>query len=117
SKTSKRKPPWATLPWFRAQGYLPEALVNFLGLMGFSMPDGREEFSFDEFSAAFDWSRVGTTAPAFDLEKLGWLNGVYVRKLSLDELVARSRPYLLDAGLQPESDEYLRRVLLLEQQR
>ncbi|HEV8634004.1 MAG TPA: glutamate--tRNA ligase [Chloroflexota bacterium] len=117
SKISKRKHPWANLPWFRSQGYLPEALVNFLGLMGFSMPDGREVFSFEEFSAAFDWSRVGTTAPAFDLEKLSWLNGVYIRNLSLDELIVRARPFLIEAGLHPESDEYLRRVLRLEQER
>jgi glutamyl-tRNA synthetase len=113
SKISKRKHPWANLPWFRTQGYLPEALVNFLGLMGFSMPDGREQFTFEEFSQALSWERVGTTAPAFDLEKLEWLNGVYVRQLPLDALVERVRPFL---SAQPE-DGYLRKVLALEQER
>jgi glutamyl-tRNA synthetase len=113
SKISKRKHPWANLPWFREQGYLPEALVNFLGLMGFSMPDGREQFTFEEFSQALNWERVGTTAPAFDLEKLEWLNGVYIRNLPLDALVERVRPFLT---AQPEA-EYLRKVLALEQER
>ena len=49
SKVSKRKNPWATLSWFREHGYLPEALLNFLALMGWSMPDGREIFSLDDF--------------------------------------------------------------------
>jgi glutamyl-tRNA synthetase len=113
SKISKRKHPWANLPWFRSQGYLPEALVNFLGLMGISMPDGREQFTFEEFSQAFNWERVGATAPAFDLEKLEWLNGVYVRQLQLDELVDRIRPFL---AVRPD-EPYLRKVLALEQER
>jgi glutamyl-tRNA synthetase len=113
SKISKRKHPWANLPWFRAQGYLPEALVNFLGLMGTSMPDGREQFTFEEFSQAFSWERVGSTAPAFDLEKLEWLNGVYIRNLPLGGLVERIGPFL---PAQPDG-EYLRKVLALEQER
>ena len=79
SKISKRKNPAARLTWFREQGYLPEALVNFLGLMGYSMPDEREVFTFDEMSAEFDWSRVNTVGPIFDLDKLNWLNGHYIR--------------------------------------
>lgn len=113
SKISKRKHPWANLPWFRSQGYLPEALVNFLGLMGTSMPDGREQFTFEEFSQAFSWERVGTTAPAFDLEKLEWLNGLYIRQLSLDELIRRARPFLTTTADEP----YVRKVLALEQER
>lgn len=121
SKISKRKHPWANLPWFRERGFLPEALVNFLGLMGFSVPDGsggtKEVFSLDAFITAFDWSRVGSTAPAFDLEKLTWLNGVYVRALPVPELVERCRPLIAAAGLTPASDDYLTRVLTLEQER
>jgi glutamyl-tRNA synthetase len=113
SKISKRKHPWANLPWFRTQGYLPEALVNFLGLMGISMPDGREQFTFEEFSQAFSWERVGSTAPAFDLEKLEWLNGIYIRHLPLDALIERVRPFLTAT---PDA-EYLRTVLKLEQER
>jgi glutamyl-tRNA synthetase len=117
SKISKRKHPWANLPWFRGQGFLPEALTNFLALMGFSLPDGREIFSFDDLAAGFSWERVGTTAPAFDLEKLTWMNGEYVRRMPVDELVARVRPFFVDRGVTPTDDTYLRTVVALEQER
>ena len=70
-------------------GYLPEALLNYLGLMGWSMPDGREIFSLDEMVAAFDLDRVVTSGPVFDLEKLNWLNGQYLRGLSADAFADR----------------------------
>ncbi len=89
SKISKRKNPAARLTWFREQGYLPEALVNFLGLMGYSMPDEREVFSFAEMSAEFDWSRVNAVGPIFNLDKLNWLNGHYIRSISTDDLADR----------------------------
>jgi glutamyl-tRNA synthetase len=89
SKISKRKNPAARLTWFREQGYLPEALVNFLGLMGYSMPDEREVFTFAEMSAEFDWSRVNAVGPIFNLDKLNWLNGHYIRSISTDDLADR----------------------------
>jgi glutamyl-tRNA synthetase len=89
SKISKRKNPAARLTWFREQGYLPEALVNFLGLMGYSMPDEREVFTFAEMSAEFDWSRVNVVGPIFNLDKLNWLNGHYIRSLATDDLADR----------------------------
>ena len=99
SKISKRKNPAARLTWFVDEGYLPEALLNFLGLLGYSLPDGREVFTFDEMSESFDWSRVNTVGPVFDLDKLLWLNGHYVRELSEDELVRRLLPFLQRDGL------------------
>jgi glutamyl-tRNA synthetase len=98
SKISKRKNPAARLTWFREQGYLPEALVNFLGLMGYSMPDEREIFTFAEMSAEFDWSRVNVVGPVFNLDKLNWLNGHYIRDLSVDELTQRILGYLTTVG-------------------
>src|SRR4051812_34641500 len=94
SKVSKRKNPWATLSWFRDQGYLPEALLNFLALMGWSMPDGREVFSFDDFVENVAFDRISPTGPIFDLTKLEWLNGHYIRQMSLSELADRVRPFL-----------------------
>ena len=88
SKISKRKNP-TSLEWYRTNGYLPETMVNFLGLMGYSMPDEREEFTFDEMVAEFEWKRVKTSGPIFDFQKLDWLNGAYIRSLSLDELGRR----------------------------
>src|SRR3954452_18917576 len=94
SKISKRKNPAARLTWFVEEGYLPEALRNFLGLMGYSLPDGREVFTFEEMSETFDWSRVNAVGPVFDLDKLGWLNGEYIRAMPTDELAERIVGYL-----------------------
>ncbi len=109
SKISKRKNP-VSLDYYRDAGYLPEALVNFLGLMGFSFGDNREKFTVDEMVGAFDWAKVSAGGPVFDLEKLSWLNGLYLRALSVPELWQRFRAWRL-------SDEYLARVLPLMQER
>jgi glutamyl-tRNA synthetase len=101
SKVSKRRNPWATLPWFREEGFLPEALVNFLALMGWSMPDGREVFSFQDVVENFDFERVSTTSPVFDLDKLDWLNGVYLRGLETEEFFRRAAPRLEAVGIPP----------------
>lgn len=99
SKISKRKNPAARLTWFKEQGYLPEALVNFLGLMGYSMPDGQEIFTFAEMVESFDWARVNTVGPVFDVEKLNWLNGHYIRELTDEDFAARVLPYLVASGV------------------
>ena len=99
SKISKRKNPAARLLWFREQGYLPEALVNFLQLLGYAGDDDGEVQSFDEFVAAFDWARVNTVGPVFDLDKLNWLNGHYIRALSADELADRIVAHLRFTGV------------------
>ena len=99
SKISKRKNPAARLTWFVEQGYLPEALLNFLGLLGYSLPDQREVFSFADMSESFDWSRVNTVGPVFDLDKLAWLNGHYLRELAPEDFSARALPFLQRAGL------------------
>jgi glutamyl-tRNA synthetase len=109
SKISKRKNPAARLLWFRERGYLPEALRNFLALMGYSMPDGEEVFTFDEMVASFDWARVNPVGPVFDLTKLDWLNGHYIRTLTSSDLATRMLPYLQEAALvaDPPSSEEL----------
>ena len=104
SKISKRKNPAARLTWFREQGYLPEALVNFLALLAYPPAQGAEGedvevFTFEEFSKDFDWRKVNPVGPIFDLKKLDWLNGVYVRGLEVGELASRLLPYLVDAGV------------------
>ncbi|WP_226344535.1 glutamate--tRNA ligase [Agilicoccus flavus] len=105
-KISKRKSPWAKLTWFREQGYLPEALLNFLALQGYPPiveADGteREMFTFDEFVDRFEFSRVDKAGSVFNLKKLDWLNGQYIRSLSREELAARLLPVLVDAGVLP----------------
>jgi glutamyl-tRNA synthetase len=94
SKISKRKNPTSIL-WYREQGFLPEALCNFLALMGWSMGQDREIFSLQEMAGNFSWERVKTSEPVFDLQKLEWMNGEYIRALSPQELVQRilQEPY------------------------
>lgn len=113
TKISKRKS-HTSLDWYKAEGFLPEALRNYLCLMGFSMPDGREIFTLEEFIEAFTWERVSLGGPVFDLEKLRWMNGKYIREvLSLEEVAERVKPFLREAGLSWESEAYLRRAVEL----
>ncbi len=88
SKISKRKNP-TSLIWYKENGYLPEAMVNFLALMGYSSPDGEEMFSLEQMLKDFDPKRISTSGPVFDLEKLQWLNGEYIRALPENELATR----------------------------
>jgi len=83
SKLSKRKNP-TSINFYRRMGFLPEAVVNYLGRMGWSMPDERERFSLDEMIENFDIQRVSLGGPVFDVEKLSWLNGLYIRE-TLDD--------------------------------
>ena len=84
SKLSKRKNPTSIL-FYRDQGFLPEALLNYLGRMGWSMPDDREQFTLDDMVHAFDIDRVSLGGPIFDLEKLRWLNGQWLKNTLTDE--------------------------------
>ncbi len=88
SKISKRKNP-VSLNYYRDVGVLPEALVNFLGIMGWSFGDDREVFSLDEMVEVFDWSKVSLGGPVFDIDKLRWMNEQYIHKLSDSEFADR----------------------------
>jgi glutamyl-tRNA synthetase len=112
SKISKRKNPAARLLWFREEGYLPEALVNFLALMGYSQPEGEEIFTFDDMVRDFDWARVNTVGPVFDLDKLGWLNGHYIRTLTVDDLADRITDHLVRRGVLPAEPTERQRELV-----
>jgi glutamyl-tRNA synthetase len=87
SKLSKRKNPTSIL-YYQRMGYLPEALLNYLGRMGWSMPDEREKFNLSEMLEAFDIERVSLGGPVFDVEKLSWLNGMWIRDELTDEQLA-----------------------------
>ncbi|MBM6405613.1 glutamate--tRNA ligase [Phycicoccus sp. CSK15P-2] len=108
SKISKRKNPEARLTWFEEEGYLPEALVNFLGLLAYPPAqdaDGNdvEVFTFEEFSARFAWGEVNPVGPIFDLKKLDWLNGVHIRALQLQDFASRLLPFLQRDGVLGEA--------------
>ncbi len=84
-------------------GYLPEALFNFIGLLGWS-PGGEEElFSKEEFINIFDPSRLSKSPAVFDTQKLTWMNNQYIKKLDVDTLVTLALPHLMKAGLLPEN--------------
>lgn len=88
SKLSKRKNP-TSIGYYQAMGYLPEAMLNYLGMMGWTMPTGEEMFSLQEMTDAFDIKRVSLGGPIFDTEKLDWLNGKYLRETLDDEQFAK----------------------------
>jgi len=93
SKLSKRKNPTSIL-YYERMGFLPEALTNYLGRMGWSMPDEREKFTLDEMIKEFDINRVSLGGPVFDVEKLTWLNGLWLREeLSIEQIAERLKAW------------------------
>jgi len=110
SKLSKRKNP-VSISYYRRAGYLPEALLNYLGMMGWSMPDGSEKFTLEEMIENIELENVSLGGPVFDKDKLRWLNGRYIREnLTVDQLLERFR----DWGL---NDEHVQRIVRLIQGR
>ena len=95
SKLSKRKNPTG-INYYRASGYLPEALLNYLALMGWSMPDESEIFDKSQMVEAFDVDRISVRGPIFDQTKLAWMNGQYLRNLSDDGFAARVADWMLN---------------------
>ncbi|MFT2109883.1 glutamate--tRNA ligase [Marinomonas sp. 2405UD68-3] len=106
SKLSKRKNPTSIL-YYQRMGYLPEAVINYLGRMGWSMPDEREKFTLEEMVEHFDIQRVSLGGPVFDVEKLSWLNGTWIRENLTPEQFASK---FVDWALNPE---YLMQILPL----
>ncbi len=101
---------------YEAKGYLPEALFNFLALLGWSPGDDREVLTRDELIEAFDVSRILKKSAVFDEEKLRWMNGEHIRRLTVGDLVTRLRVF--DAAfLEPHPDSYLYQVAALMQER
>jgi nondiscriminating glutamyl-tRNA synthetase len=99
TKLSKRKHPESNLVLFRELGYLPEALINYLALLGWNPGTEQELFALDELVRIFSFDRVQHAGARFDWEKLNWINGEYIRKLSIDELTERMKPFV------PQVDE------------
>jgi len=102
---------------FRRMGYLPEALFNFLALLGWSPGEGeeREIFTREELIQLFDLTRVQASAARFSYEKLNWMNGEYIRALPPDDLAARLVPVLRDAGLDASLDKVRELVPLVQE--
>jgi glutamyl-tRNA synthetase len=120
SKLSKRHGATAVTE-FREQGYLPEAMVNFLALLGWSLDDKTEIMSREVLVKYFSIDRISKTAAIFDHEKLRWMNGHYIRQFSQEALMEHIM-FVLDRELpqevkRPISEDYVRRIVPLIQER
>ncbi len=101
---------------YKEEGYLPEALINFLATMGWNDGTEQEIFSVDELTDKFRLERVQRSGAQFDEQRLMWMNGHYIRELSLDELSERSRPYW-PAAAAAADEGYKNKILGLVQER
>lgn len=107
-KLSKRKHPEAALEWYQRKGYPPEALLNWICLLGWSFDDKTEIMTREEMVERFSIDRVVKSGARLNLEKLDWMSGDYIRRMPLDRVVREITPYLVEAGFvasPPTADE------------
>jgi nondiscriminating glutamyl-tRNA synthetase len=124
SKLSKRQGDVAVEDYL-AKGYLPEALINFVALLGWNPGQGstKEIFTLSELAQAFDFAQVNKAGAVFDTRKLDWLNAQYIKMMSVDELTDRVGPFLekkdyfIAATDTQKATEYVRRVVTVGQER
>lgn len=103
-KLSKRDPE-SNLFLYRERGFLPEGLLNYLALLGWSIADDRDVFSMEEMVAAFDVTRVSGNAARFDLKKAEAINAAHLRALPVDDFARRVEPYLAAEGVPALTDD------------
>ncbi len=113
SKLSKRHGATAALA-FRDEGYLPEAMLNFLALLGWNSGTEQEIFSLQELVKVFSLEAINKAGAIFNREKLDWVNGMYLRKLSIAEFTERAKPFLADAK---SENVFIEKVLATVQER
>ncbi len=111
TKLSKRQGDVAVEDYI-AKGYLPEALINFVALLGWNPGTEEEFFTLDELIEKFSLERVNKAGAVFDIQKLNWMNGVYIRKLPEDRLIAFLTPFLEKAGYDISDKERTRKIIL-----
>ena len=119
SKLSKRHGATSILE-YRDDGFLSDAVKNFMVLLGWSFDDHTEVMTNEFLVNNFELKRVGKPAAIFDIEKLQWMNGLYIRELTSDQLVDSVMPFLerdLDCGMMPVSRDYLLKIMPLIQER
>ncbi len=115
SKLSSRQAATSVLA-YRDMGYLPEAMVNFMGLLGWHSKAEKEIFTLDELVKEFGLERVQKAGAVFNIEKLNWLNNQHIKELSSDELIKRLKPFLKEKGIEA-SKEFLKKVVAAERER
>jgi len=110
TKLSKRQGDVAVEDYL-AKGYLPEALTNFIALLGWHAKDDREFYTLEELVNAFSLKRISRSGAVFDVEKLKWMNGSYLRKLDLEYIAKKAKPFFEKAGIDiSDHEKYLRVV-------
>jgi glutamyl-tRNA synthetase len=112
SKMSKRDE-GARVQTYIDQGYVPEAVRNYLCLLGWSPKDNREKIDIEEVVKLFELEKINRRNAAFDLDKCFWLNGQYVAQMSLDRFVELARPFLERAKIDISNEKYTREVLAI----
>ena len=110
SKLSKRQGDF-TVEDFRFLGYLPEALINFISLLGWSPTTDQELFSLSELQNVFSFERVNKSAAVFDREKLNWMNQQYIQNLNIEELYLRLIPFLAETPYARKNEILLRKAI------
>ena len=124
SKLSKRQGDVAVEDYIK-KGYLKEAIINFVAMLGWNPGEGstQEIYSMDELIEKFELSKVHKAGAVFDIKKLDWINSQYIKKLSPDELLKNAKPFFqkkdffVDASDDKKTDEYLKKVLMIEKER
>ena len=104
-----------SIGWFRNEGILPQALLNYLALMAWAHPEEKEVFSIEEMIEKFDIGNLNKAAPVFDFEKLKWLNGVYIRSLDTSELSSKFK--VRSSKFEKADEEHLKKIIPLVQER
>ena len=99
---------------YKDEGYLNEAMVNYLALLGWGTPDSTQVFSQEELIRAFSLEGCSKSASIFDFKKLEWLNGEYIRKMSVEELTERAMPFIEKAGIIAKNPVSLRKAVSME---
>jgi len=110
SKMSKRDE-GARLGTYIEQGYAPEAVRNYLCLLGWSPKDNREKVDIDEVIRLFELEKINRRNAAFDLDKCYWLNGQYIAQMSLSRFIELAQPFLRKANIEVSDQRYLEQVL------
>lgn len=114
SKLSKRDG-HTNISWYKEEGYLPQAILNFLTLLGWSHPEEKEIFALEEFISLFDLKNIKPVPPIFDIKKLEWMNGIYIREMDPKKLQEKLLEF--DRSLQSVGKDILEKLVILAQSR
>ena len=113
SKFSKRQG-HTSVTWYQEQGFFPEVVLNYLSLMGWSHPDGKEIFPLDEFIKLFDFKDIKPIGPVFDLMKLEWMNGMYIRQSQKSKIKDKILEFYLNKNINLDKDLVEKTIPLIQ---